>query len=86
MSTFGVPSSTVICFPLGRRAFLQFSFTFAFPSMQKNRPVKPPLSLIKVDKKINKEIGEKAGKEVYDVALCGGPVLINDMAQEIEKK
>jgi hypothetical protein len=50
------------------RYFDVLRFTHAFPGTQQTRPVKPPLSLVKV------------GKHVYDVALCEGPVLIQDEA------
>ena len=52
------------------RHFDKLRFTHAFPGKQENRPVKSPLSLVKV------------GKQVYDVALCEGPVLIKNAAPE----
>ena len=55
------------------RHFDALRFTHAFPStQQQTRPVIPPLSLVK----------DTIDKEVYDIALCEGPVLIKERAPE----
>jgi len=59
------PSRSQLC-----QHFDKLRFTHAFPGKQEKRPVKTPLSLVKV------------AKQIYDVALCEGPVLIKDMAPE----
>ncbi|EDN71414.1 conserved hypothetical protein [Beggiatoa sp. PS] len=57
---------------------INYALPTLFQVRKKKRPVISPLSLVKADKKVD----NKVKKQVYDVALCEGPVLINNMAPE----
>ncbi|HEX3315121.1 MAG TPA: RAMP superfamily CRISPR-associated protein, partial [Gemmataceae bacterium] len=72
-SSEGADVSDLTCtpslWPALRAVFHRIRITHAFPS-KASRPTVPPLSLV------------KANQEVYDVALCDGPTLIDGSAPE----